>query len=69
LNNGAPNQGHDTSRVFGALEALNMSNQSLSRLVVTKYVNGQEIMGDFITVGAEGGEDLTLILYKDCKQS
>lgn len=69
LNNGAPNQGHDTNRVFGTLEAINMSGESLGRLAATKFSNGQEIMGDFITVGAGEGEDLTLILYKDCKQS
>ena len=69
LNNGAPNQGHDTNRVFGALEAINMSGESLGILGATKFSNGQEIMGDFITVGAAEGEDLTLILYKDCKQS
>ena len=69
LNNGAENQGHDTNRVFESLEALNMTNESLGRLAVTKYANGQEIMGDFVAVGAAEGEDLTLILYKDCKQS
>ena len=69
LNNGAPNQGHDTNRVFGALEALNMSVESLGRLAETKFSNGQEIMGDFVVVVAGEGEDLTLILYKDCKQS
>jgi|TARA_B110000240_G_scaffold198358_1_gene258696 hypothetical protein len=69
LNNGSESQGHDTNRVFGSLEALNMSSQSLSTLAATKFSNGQEIMGDFITVGTAELANLTLILYKDCKQS
>jgi hypothetical protein len=69
LNNGAPNQGHDTNRVFAALSANNMSETSLTRLTATKFANGQEILGDFTQVSTGLGADITVILYKDCKQS
>ena len=69
LNNGAANQGHDTNIVFSVLTANNIPSESTGRLVLTKYANGQEIMGDFTAISTAEGEDLTLILYKDCKQS
>jgi len=36
---------------------------------VSKYINGQSIMGDFTGVSISLTAGTTVILYKDCKQS
>lgn len=56
-------------QVFSALSATNISESGCTSIVGAKYVNGQTIMGDFTAVTAAAITGVTLILYKDCRQS
>jgi hypothetical protein len=54
---------------FAELAAKNISSQDCTKLKVSKYINGQSIMGDFTGVSISLTAGTTVILYKDCKQS
>ena len=53
----------------GALSATNISGANCMRLTEGRYLNGQEILGNFTAVTAGDGEHLLIILYKDCTNS
>lgn len=55
--------------VFQSLVAKNISVADCTKLRASRYVSGQTIMGDFTTVETVAPSGVTVILYKDCKQS
>ena len=57
------------SVVFQELTAKNISAADCAKIRAARFLNGQTIMGDFTRVTAFSTVGITLILYKDCKQS
>lgn len=64
--------GHATDEkvvVFSSIVATNISIADCTKIVEARYVNGQEILGNFTQVGTAAGEYVKVILYKDCCNS
>ena len=57
------------SLIFQSLAAKNISVADCTKLRSSRYLSGQIIMGDFGTVETVPSPGITVILYKDCKQS
>ena len=57
------------SPVFQSLTAKNISVADCTKIRAARFSNGQTIMGDFIQVSTAATVGITVILYKDCKQS
>jgi len=57
------------SIVFQDIIAKNISSADCTKLRACKFSNSQIIMGDFSSVQTAATIGITLILYKDCKQS
>jgi hypothetical protein len=55
--------------IFQTLVAKNISASDCTKLIAARYLSGQTIMGDFTSVSTNAAVGITVILYKDCKQS
>lgn len=55
--------------VFQSLTAKNISAADCTKIRGGRFLNGQTIMGDFSQVSTAATVGITVILYKDCKQS